>query len=103
MPGAERTTDDLLALREIQSAFRLELLAQLDVGQREVVAHALVVRVGDLDRHVSDPFCEEPWSGVHVLSDYLRDGGDTDHDNDHTKHSGRQPSPDPCPDISPGQ
>src|SRR5660397_5772 len=98
MSRADRPPDDLLALREIQSALGLEPLAQFDVGQREVVAHPLVVRVGDLDRHVRDPFCEESW-----LYDHLRDGGDTDDDNDRTKHPRGQPSPDPCPGMPAGK
>ena len=52
MSGVERATDDFLALREIQAALGLELPAQGDVGQREVVAYAFVGWVDDLDRHV---------------------------------------------------
>src|SRR5665647_3161896 len=96
MSRAERPPDDLLTLREIQSALGLELFAQIDVGQGEVVAHALVVRVGDLDRHVRDSSCEAPWS-----CDHFRAAGDTAADNDRTKHPRGQPSPTPSPDIPP--
>src|SRR5664279_2864294 len=66
--GPHGPPDDFLALREIQPALRLDLGAQGNVGQREVVTNAFVGRVGDLDRHVRSPALSGPHQGTTILA-----------------------------------